>query len=110
MLPGLGSCTGWKGSGFGTERALGSRFLPQVEGFRVSDGTCSHVSVLAPGRRVLGLRREVLSGFGSGPGWKGLGFGTEGASGSRFLPWVEGFRVRDGRCFRVPVHTPGGRV
>ena len=29
---------------------------------------------------------------------------------SRFLLRVEGFRVWDGRCFRVPVLTPGGRV
>ena len=29
---------------------------------------------------------------------------------SRFLLRVEGFRVWDGRCFRVLVLTPGGRV
>ena len=35
----------------------------------------------------------MLPGSGSYPEWKGLGFGTEGASGFRFLPPVQGFRV-----------------
>ena len=45
----------------------------------------------------MGLERKVLPGPGSYPGRKGLGFRTEGASGSRFLPREEGFRVWDGR-------------
>ena len=34
MLPGPGSCPGWKGLGFGTEGASGSRFLPREEGLK----------------------------------------------------------------------------
>ena len=36
--------------------------------------------------------------------------GMEGASGSRLLPRMEGFRVYEGRCFRVSVLSSGGRV
>ena len=55
-------------------------------------------------------RKLVLTSPSSYPGWKGLGFGTEGASGSQFLPKLEGVRDWDGMCFRVPVLTPVGRV
>ena len=104
MLPGPGSCPSQKSLGLGTEGASGSRFL-------------------TPAGRVQGLGRKVLPCPGSYPSWKGsgsvtecasgstfltpdgwgLGFGTEGASGSRFLP--DGFRVWGGRCFWVPVLT-----
>ena len=106
---------------------VGPRFLPQREGFRVWDGRCFRVPVLTqvgrvwgerclrfrfltPVGRVYGLGRKVLLGPGSYPGWKGLGFGTEGASGSRFLPKLEGFRVWDERCLRFRFLTPVGRV
>ena len=81
--------------------------------------------VLTPGGSVEGLgwkvlpvvstgieknRKLVLTSPGSYPAWKGLGVGTEGASGFRFLPRVEVFRVSHGRCFRVLVLTRGGML
>ena len=81
-----------------------------MEGFRVWDGRCSRVPVLAPDEGVQGLGRKVLPVQGSCSGWKGLGFVTEGARAFRFLVRVEGFRVWDGRCSRVSVLAPGGRV
>ena len=92
MLSCVGSCPGWKGLGFQAGGALGFRFWPSVEGFRVWDGRRFRAPVLALGGRVQGLGRNVLPGPGSCPGWKGLGFGTEGASGSRFLPREEGLK------------------
>ena len=110
MLSGFGSGPEWKGLGFGTERASRSRFLPWVEGIRVWDGRCFRDPDLAPGGRFKGLGRNVVSGLGSCPRWKGLGFRTERALMCRFLPRVEGFRVWDGRCSRVSVLALNGRV
>ena len=86
MLPGPGSYPRWKGLGFGTGGASGSRFLPKVEGFRVWDGRCFPL-------KVGELKKKKT-----------------GSYESRFLPLMEGFRVWDGRCFRVPVLAQGGRV
>ena len=88
-----GSYPRGKGVGFGREGASVSRFLPKLEGFRVWDGRRLRFRFLTPVGRVYGLGRKVLLGPGSYPGWKGLRFGVEGASGSRFFPQVEGFWV-----------------
>ena len=49
----------------------------------------------------------MLPGSGSYPGWKGLEFGMEGASGSHFLSRVEGFRVWDGKVLPRSGSYPG---
>ena len=98
--------------------ASGFRFLPWVEGLRVWEGKCFRVPSPSPSPREQrshriehapleggdrggggGLEWKVFPGFDSCPGWKGSGFGMEGAPGLRFLPRVGRFRGWYERCF-----------
>ena len=118
------SYPGWKASGVGTESASGSRLLPGLEVFSVSHGTCFRVLALTPGgmlerseqnaipvvRTGIGKNRKLfLTSPSSYPGWKALGVGMESASGFRFSPRPEAFRVSRGTCLLVALLSHRGR-
>ena len=105
MLRIQGSCPSWKGSGFGTDRASGSRLLPKLEGFRVWDARCCGFKVLAQVGRVQGLGQIVLPGPGYYQSWKGLGFGVERASSC-----TSGKRNKTPGVFGLRFLTPVGTV